>query len=437
VIPRSLRRSPHDRTILLLALQAVGTLAAQPLYVLVDTAIVGHLGRPQLAALGIAGVVLSTLFALFNFLTYATTAHVGRADGAGDRSLADRLGAQAYWLALAIGLGAAVGVAAFAGPIVALMGGTGRAAGFAETYLRIAALGLPFAFVALSGHGYLRGLSRLRTPLAIVVVANVVNVFLEVLFVYGFGWGIAGSAWGTVIAQAGMGVAFTLAVLGPGQAARRLEPALLGRLLKIGRHIFVRTAALYGSLAVASAAIVRFGDAAIGAHQVAFQLWVFVALLLDAVAVAGQVVVSRLLGAGEVGAVTAASERMVALTVALGTAFAAGMLALVGVLPAIFTEDATVLAAAREIWPLFALALPLSAAVYALDGILIGAGDARYLMWSMLLSAAVCLAGVAAAVVFDWGLTGVWAALVLLNAARLATLVARFRGRRWLVAGYA
>src|SRR5688572_434671 len=190
-------RSQYDGEILRLAVPALGALAAEPLYLLVDTAIVGHLGRPQLAALGIAAVVLSGLFGIFNFLQYGTTAQVGRASGAGEARIANQLGAQALWLSLGFGTAIAAGVIAFAPGIVELMGGEAETASYAVTYIRIAALGLPFAFLALGGQGYLRGIADLRTPLVIVIAANVLNVVLEVLFVYGFGWGIEGSAWGT------------------------------------------------------------------------------------------------------------------------------------------------------------------------------------------------------------------------------------------------
>ena len=191
-------RSPYDREILTLAVPALGALAAEPLYVLVDTAIVGHLGRSQLAALGIAAVVLTSLFALFNFLQYGTTAQVGRASGAGEAQTANRLGAQALWLSLAIGTVVSAGVAAFAPWIVGLIGGEGQTAEYAVTYLRIAAVGFPFAFLALGGQGYLRGVADLRTPLVIVVAGNVVNVVLELLFVYGFDWGIVG-VWSALV----------------------------------------------------------------------------------------------------------------------------------------------------------------------------------------------------------------------------------------------
>ena len=206
-------RSQYDREIVRLALPALGALAAEPLYLLVDTAIVGHLGRSQLAALGMASVILGSFFVVFNFLQYGTTAQVARASGAGQEDVARQLGAQAIWLSLAFGVAAAALIALLAAPLVALVGGEGQAADYAVTYLRIAAIGYPAAFIALGGQGYLRGIANLRTPLEIVIAGNAANVVLELLFVYGFHWGIAGSAAGTALAQLGMGTAFVVVIL--------------------------------------------------------------------------------------------------------------------------------------------------------------------------------------------------------------------------------
>jgi len=433
----ALRRSPHDREILRLAVLALGALAAQPLYTLTDTAIVGHLGTRQLAALGIAGVVLSGVFAIFNFLAYGTTSQVARAAGAGARETADRLGAQAFWLSGAIGASVAALLAVFAEPVIQLMGGEGRTADLAVQYLRIAVIGLPFAFFTLGGQGYFRGVSDLRTPLVIEGAANALNVVLEVLFVYGFHWGLKGAAAGTAIAQSCMGAGFLFWMLHVSQRRVRLRFDLMRRLLGVGRHLFVRTSALYASFLVAGAVAARFGDASIGAHQVAFQLWVFLALLLDAIAIAGQVIVGRMLGAGDAEGAFAASARMIVMTIYLGVGFGALLLVFSDLLPRIFTSDPAVLDQAHDLWPIFALMQPLNGAVFALDGILIGAGDARYLMWSMLASTASGVSVALAALHYDWGIVGVWSALLALICVRLTTLMVRFSRRRWLVTGWA
>src|SRR3954462_9554140 len=213
-------RSPYDREILMLALPALGALAAEPLYLLVDTAIVGHLGTPQLAALAPPPIVLSTVVALCNFLAYATTAHVARLHGAGREADAGELAAQALWLSLAIGCSLAAICAVLAAPLMSLLGGSGHVADLAARYLRLSALGLPFALIALAGQGWLRGMSRLREPLVILLVANGANVLIELLLVYGFDTGLDGSALGTVLAQLGMGVAFAALLLRAPAAGR-------------------------------------------------------------------------------------------------------------------------------------------------------------------------------------------------------------------------
>jgi MATE family, multidrug efflux pump len=431
-------RSRYDGEILRLALPALGALAAEPLYLLVDTAIVGHLGRTQLAALGIAATILGGVFAIFNFLQYGTTAQVARAGGAGESTVARQLGAQAIWLSLVFGIAVSGLVAAVAVPLVDLMGGEGATADNAVTYLRIAALGLPAAFLALGGQGYLRGISDLKTPLVIVVLGNAVNVVLELVFVYGLDWGIRGSAWGTAVAQLGMGAAF-VAVIARGLHKDELPfaPALARRVLSLGKWIFLRTTALMSSFVLAGAVATRFGDAEIGAHQVAFQLWIFLALVLDSVAIAGQIIVARELGGGRTDDAYAASERMIWLSVGVGAAFAVTMLALSGVLPRAFTGDDAVLDQTALLWPLFALMQPLNGAVFALDGILIGAGDGPFLAGSMVAAFLACASVLAAALAGDWGIRGVWAALVVLILVRLTLMSARFRRGRWLVTGWA
>jgi putative MATE family efflux protein len=430
-------RTGYDREILRLALPALGALAAEPLYVLADTAVVGHLGRPQLAALGLAGTVLAGAFTIFNFLTYGTTAVVARASGAGQSERAARLAAQALWVAVAIGAALLVVCELAASPLLAALGAHGRSGDLALLYFRIAALGLPAALIALAGQGYLRGVANLRRPLEIVVVANIVNLILEIVFVYGFGWGMAGSAAGTAIAQAGMGVAFVVELLRPHASSKRPRVAEMAPLVRVGRQIFVRTAALYASFLVAASVLARVGDAPLGAHQIAFQLFVFIALLLDAVAIAGQVIVGRMLGAGDALGAYAAARRMIGWSVGLGAIFGVVLFALEPWLPRLFTSDPEVLHAADQIWVLFAAMQPLAGAVFALDGILIGASDTSYLMWSMLAASfGVFLPIAFASLAFGWGIVGVWAGLDALIAARLIFLGTRFAGRRWAVVGW-
>jgi putative MATE family efflux protein len=429
-------RSAHDREIVRLALPALGALAAEPLYVLVDTGIVGHLGRPQLAALGLAGTVLAGSFTVFNFLTYGTTAVVARASGAGEHERAARLAAQALWVSLGIGMLLLVTCEVLAGSLLGALGGHGKSGDYAVTYFRIAAVGLPAALVALAGQGYLRGVSNMRRPLEIVVVANILNAVLEVLFVYGFHWGIAGSAAGTAIAQTGMGLAFAVELLRPHAGSRRPSLQAMRPMMRVGRQIFVRTAALFASFLVAASVCARMGDPQLAAHQIASQLFLFLALILDSVAIAGQVIVGRMLGSGDPESAYASAVRMIGWSVVVGTGFAIVLLPLAQVVPRVFTSDPLVLHEAAALWPYFVLMQPLAGAVFALDGILIGASDTSYLMWSMLAASAVFIALALAAFNQHWGIVGVWIALDALIAARLALLCVRFAGRRWAVVGW-
>jgi putative MATE family efflux protein len=425
------RRSPYDGEIVRLALPALGALAAEPLYLLADTAIVGHLGTPQLAALALAATVLGGAVSLCIFLTYGTTARVSRLHGAGHDEAAHALAAQALWLALAIGAAVAAAIAAAAPLLVGALGGDGHVADLAARYLRIATLGLPMALVALAGQGWLRGVGDLRAPLVVVVVANAVNVVLELLFVYGFGWGLDGSAAGTVVAQLGMGVAFAALLLRAPALSRRPSLAGIRSLTSIGAQLFVRTAALYACFVLATAMCARIGAATVAAHQIAFQLFTFLALVLDAIAIAGQVIVGRALGAGDSDAAFAAGRRMLEWSLAAGLVLGGVLLALIDVIPRAFTSDPRVIEQAHELWPLFCALWPVAAVVFALDGILIGAGDTRYLALAMVVS----FAAFAPIVLAADTVAAVWVALDVLTLARLVTLGGRFARRRWALVG--
>jgi putative MATE family efflux protein len=429
------RRSAYDREIVTLALPALGALAAEPLYLLADTAIVGHLGTPQLAALALAATVLTTLVSLCIFLTYGTTARVSRLHGAGEDRAAGALAAQGLWLALGLGLALAAAIAALAVPLVHALGGEGDIAAKGVRYLRIASLGVPMALIALAAQGFLRGVGNLRAPLIVVVAANAVNVALELLFVYGLHWGLDGSAWGTVLAQAGMGTAFVVLLLRAPAESRRPDWARIRSLVSIGAQLLVRTAALLGCFVFATSICARIGRSSLGAHQIAYQLFGFLALVLDAIAIAGQVIVGRALGAGDADGAYAAARRMLEWSLGAGVLIGGVLLALTDVLPRAFTSDAAVIERAHAMWPLFCALWPPAAIVFALDGILMGAGDTRYLAGAMVAAAALYAPLAIAALAFGWGIVGVWAALLVLMVGRLATLAGRFAGRRWALVG--
>ena len=410
------RLSADDRRIAALAIPALGALAAEPLYVLVDTAIVGHLGVRPLAALALAGALLTAVTTLCNFLEYSATPQVGARFAVGDLAGAERLGAQTLWLALGVGTLLAGVLELAAGPLLSLMGGHGHVHSLALEYLRISAPGLPAALAAVAAGGYFRGVARLRMPLVILVVGNLVNAGLEVGFVYGLGWGIAGSAAGTLVAQVVMAVAFCRAA---GFGLGRPDRAVLGALGGGGAEILVRTAALYGAFLLAGALLARIGSAALGAHQIAFQLWNFLALALDALAVAAQVLVSHALARGELARGRALARRVVAWSACAGVLFCVVLLALEDPLLGLFSTNPRVLSAARSVWLIFALMQPLNGVAFALDGVLIGAADTRFLMWAMLpCSLGVFVPLALVAYLAGWGIVGIWVAIAAFIAAR-------------------
>jgi putative MATE family efflux protein len=429
------RPSSYDRDIVRLALPALGSLAAEPLYVLVDTAVVGHLGRAQLGGLAVAGTLLTTSFLLFNFLAYGTTATVARAVGAGDRRAATVHAVQALWVSLGLGLVLlALGIG-LASPAVGLMGARGAVRTYALTYLRISALGAPAVLAALAGMGFVRGLQDTRSGFVIAGTANVVNLVLELVLIYGFGWGIAGSAWATVIAQYGAAAVFTGIIL---RAARAhhvgLEPdrAGLRRLFGIGWPLVLRTATLLAALGGATAVAARFGTVPLAAHQIAFQVWSFLALTMDAIAIAAQAMIGHMLGAGRVDDARAASRRMLTWGVITGIGLAVILsVARLGLAP-LFTNDPSVRALAEQLLLIVAAMQPLNAAVFVLDGVLIGAGDVAFLAGAMGAATALLFLPAAAVVLHARaGVLWLWAAIVLLMLGRLAGVAARFAGTRW------
>jgi putative MATE family efflux protein len=427
-----------DREILRLAVPALGALVAEPIYVLVDTAIVGHLGARQLGGLGVAGAILTAAFGVFNFLAYGTTAAVARLTGAGDERRAVEHGIAGLWLAL--GLGVALGaVGLLAAPtVVDLMGASDAVRPYALTYLRISLLGAPMVTVMLAGVGYLRGTQDGRTPLIIAIAANLVNLVLELVLVFGLDLGIAGSAWGTVIAQTLAAGAYVLIVdraRRATQASAHADRTEIVRIARVSGHLVVRTASLLVAFTTTTAIASRISDTAIAAHQVAFQLWYFLALALDAIAIAGQSIVGRHLGADDVLRARAVTRRMLELGVVAG--FGAGLLVVAARVPLarVFSDDADVRAAVVHVLPVVALWQPIGAIVFVLDGVLIGAGETRSLARIMVASTLVFLPFAAIVAATDAGLTWLWLALGVFLVGRAVGMGARYRSDAWLVTG--
>lgn len=427
-----------DREIFRLAVPAFGALIAEPLYVVVDTAVVGHLGTPQLGGLAVAGSLLVGGYSLFVFLAYGTTASVARSLGAGRADRAVHEGIQGIWLALGIGIALALAGSAFSEPLIRVMGASGDTHIHALTYLRISLIGMPAFLVSLAGMGYLRGLQDTRTPLVITIAANLLNLIVEVVLIFGLGYGIGASAMATVLAQWASALAFGVYVIkdvSRSGVSTRPSPVTARSLVRVGFDLFVRTVLLRVVLIVGTAVAARAGVVQLGAYLIAFQVWTFLTFALDSIAIAGQAMIGRLLGARSADGARAAGRRMIELGVWGGIGLALGVVLLRTVLPGIFTADERVMTvAAHLLWYVAALQ-PISGIAFTLDGILIGAGDSRFLATSMAVAVATFLPVAGIVLWMSAGIGLLWAAFVLFMATRAILLFVRFRGTRWVVLG--
>ncbi|MFB7515659.1 MATE family efflux transporter [Streptomyces sp. NPDC056144] len=431
-------RRQHDREIVSLALPAFGALVAEPLFLMVDSAIVGHLGTPQLAGLAIAAALLSTAVSVFVFLAYATTAAVARRVGAGDLPAAIRQGMDGIWLALLLGAAVVALTLPTAPWLVDVFGASDTAAPYAVTYLRISSLGIPAMLVVLAATGVLRGLQDTRTPLYVAIGGFAVNGALNLGLVYGAGLGIAGSAWGTVIAQCGMAVAYLVVVVRGARrhgASLRPDPAGIRASAQAGVPLLVRTLSLRAVLMIATAVAARMGDAEVAAHQIILSLWSLMAFALDAIAIAGQAIIGRYLGADDAQGARQVCRRMVQWGVLSGVALGALLVVTRPLFIPLFTSDTTVQDTLLPALLVVALSQPISGVVFVLDGVLMGAGDGPYLAWAMLLTLAVFAPVALLVPVLGGGLTALWGAMTLMMTVRMATLWLRARSGRWIVTG--
>jgi MATE family multidrug resistance protein len=429
--PSATSRGGFDREILGLALPPLGALAADPLVSIVDTVFVGRLGVIPLAALGINASVFSMAFVLFNFLAYGTTPMVAREVGRDDLDAAGRVVMQALVVAILTGVLAVAVLQLFAYPIVTAMGADGELREATLSYLRIRAFAGPAVLLVTAGHGAFRGYHDTRTPLLVTLGLNLVNLVLDPIFIFGFGWGLEGAAFATLIAQWAGALWFVDLLLR--RRAERLgvvpslpEAADLLPFLRVGGELVVRTFALIGTLTLATAIATRVGTVAVAAHQVGSQLWLLLALVVDSLAVAAQTMVASYRGRGDAAASRAASDRLLLWGLGTGLVLAGVFAALAPVLPRLFTNEPEVLEAVSGIFPFIVAMQPLNALVFVWDGIYLGLEEFRFVAAQMVLS------GLAASIVlllvipFGWGLQGVWWGIVTLMLVRALSLAWRY-----------
>ncbi|MEX2503344.1 MAG: MATE family efflux transporter [Egicoccus sp.] len=431
-------RSVRRRRVVALAVPAIATLVADPLLGLVDTAVVGRLGAAELGALGLAVSVLSAVSWIFNFLVFGTTSTVARAVGAGDREAAGRRVSHAVQVALVLGV--VIGLALFvvAGPLLRMLGTVEELLPPAVTYLRVRAIGVPLLLLTYVGHGAFRGVSDTKTPMGVVVAANVVNAVLTVVLVFPVGMGIAGAAWATVVAEALTAGALLLLLRRTGLPLAghgRPDRVQLLALVVVSRDLFLRTGGLLMGLLAITAAAGRTGAITAAGHQVLFQTFLLVSFLMDGFAIAAQAIVGTALGAGRIEEARAYGRDLVTWGIVGGAVLALLLIAGGDVLPRLLTDDPQVLAVIATAWWFAALGHMINGPVFALDGVLMGAEDFAYLRtWTVL---AAVVGGVAGQLVatFGGGLLGLWVAVQAMMLVRLLSLVLRVRGSAWTRTG--
>lgn len=424
-----------DREILRLAWPAFLALVSEPLFRLADSAIVGHLGTRPLAGLGVAAAVIGTLVALCGFLAYGTTGAVARLLGAGDTRGAIAQGLDGIWLALGLGLVLTLAGTLLTDPLVALFRPPAAVTPYAATYLAWAWLGLTGTLVVTAATGLLRGLQDTRTPLLVAVGANLANIGLNWLLVYPLGLGIGGSALGTALAQTGAGAAMLVVAV---RGARDHHVSVLPRLAGVGRAaragvaLVVRALTLNGAFLIATYAAAGLGTVALATHQLTESVWMFLAYALDAVAIAAQAIVGRHLGAGDVAGARTVTARMLWWGVVGGVVSGVVVAATAPLLGMLFTTDPQV---RRALVPVLLVVAPfqvVAGIVFVLDGVLIGAGDTRYLAWLHVVVLVVFAPVALAMPRLPW----LWAAVgAVLLGGRCLGLLGRARTERWLRAG--
>lgn len=435
---RRRRRRAWDKDILRLAVPAFGALVAHPVFLLIDAAIVGTLGTAPLAGLGAATTVVAAIVGLCVFLAYATTAAVARLLGAGDRPGALAQGLEGMLLGL--GLGAVLGaVVWFAAPtLTTALGTTGEVSDFAVTYMRIVALSLPAMLGVLAGVGVLRGLQDTRTTLLVTLAQVGLNLVLSLVFVLGFGWGIAGSALGTALAELLGLIAYGAVLLRLAHRERiSLIPTGAGvlRSARDGVPLFVRTIALRLVFLIAAGVAARIGDADLAAYHVTATLFFALALALDALAIAGQALLGKMLGANDISSSRLVTRRLIWWSVWMGVVLGVLVVAMQPWLPSWFSADPAVIAIMSGALFVVAVQQPLAGIVFALDGVLIGAGDTRFLAWAQIGVLAGFIPAAWSVVHYDLGITGIWWAIAWFLLLRVVILGWRARGNAWLVPG--
>ncbi|KUG59587.1 MATE family efflux transporter [Nesterenkonia jeotgali] len=434
---------PLGRQILALAVPALGALVAEPLFLLADTAIIGRLGVQELAGAALGITVMHTVTGLMIFLAYSTTPAVARLLGAGRLSRALAAGRDGLWLAVM--LGAVLGFAglAFGEELLLAMGSSGEMQVHAWNYLLFSLPGVPAILLVFAAVGMLRGLQDTKTPLIVAAVGFGANIVLNLILVHPVGMGTAGAALGTSIAQWGMALTYLVMLVPRMRAAGvplGVDPIALRQAASVGSWMMLRTVSLRAAIVATVLIATDLGPHTLAAHQVAFTIFSTLAFVLDALAIAAQALIGKELGASRVLQAREMTRTMTRWGLGFGVVTGAVIALAAPFVPSLFTPDERVAAGITAALLVMALAQPIAGFVFVLDGVLMGAGDVRYLAVVGLVNLVVYLpllwwisrAGFTGTEAILW----LWAGFaVVFMGARAVTLGVRARGERWMIAG--
>jgi putative MATE family efflux protein len=429
---------PEDGDIGRLAFPALGALVIEPVFLMSDSAIVGHLGTAQLAGLAVGSVIVLNLVNLCLFLTFTTTASVARMVGAGAPASAARQAVDGLWLAAGIGVTLAGLLACLSDPLTSFFGGGAAALGYGRTYIDISLAGIPQMLVVLAATGVLRGFGDIWTPLRVAVAGGLLNIALNLALVYGLRMGIAGSATGTAVTQTLTAVWIVWLVV------RRLRPSGINWLpTRAGAQVvgagsftlFVRTlspgVALIGMTYVAS----HQGQVALAGHQACLTISGFCDIPAGALGIAAQVIVGRTLGAREPDKARSIVIRCMCWGLGAGIILGLGLAFARPLFGPVFSHDPAVRHQLVAVLLALALLQPVGGVLFVLDGVLIGAGDGRYLAQAGVVTLLVFAPVLALVLALHGTLVELWLGLGLYLAARLIALLLRLRTDAWLILG--
>ena len=415
-----------------LAFPALGVLAAMPLYLLLDTAVVGRLGAQELASLAAATTIHTVVTTQLTFLSYGTTARSSKLFGAGKRAEAVAEGVQATYVALGVGAFLALTMWIFAGVFAQWLTGNSTTAAGTALWLRIAACAIPVTLVEMAGNGWMRGIQNTKKPLYFTLAGMIPGAIAVPAFVYW--WGLAGSAIATVLGMSIIASLFVRELYKQHNGSWEFRWRIVREQLILGRDLILRSASFQVAFLTATAVVSRVGTASLGGHQIMMQLWNFLALILDSLAIAAQALTGAALGAGSARHARSVGSKVVMYSTIFSAFLALIFAAGAGFIPRVFTSSQEVIDAMDQPWWILVGMVIAGGVVFALDGVLLGAGDAAFLR-SLTIAAVLLgfLPAVLLAHAMSTGLTGVWCGLAAFITFRLLGVVWRFYSMKWAV----